>query len=207
MIVYLGMPRCASSWLYNNLKHIETGELVKEPHTLYTNPINLNEYCNSRVLDFSTNNWSMDSDVAKAIDVYVSDYILIVRNPIDLAVSYKSLFNNDQSLDDFISTMIINKLLCYGDIIERWYTLVDPNKIHIYDYNDIRVDNTKFINDVIAKLGIDVTSMIDNTKVNASPSKEYSTISPKNLLILQQQLDKFNKITNQAFNISINNKL
>lgn len=207
MIVYLGMPRCASSWLYNNLKYIETGELVKEPHTLYTNPINLNEYCNSRVLDFSTNNWSMDSDVAKAIDVYVSDYILIVRNPIDLAVSYKSLFNNDQSLDDFISTMIINKLLCYGDIIERWYTLVDPNKIHIYDYNDIRVDNKKFINDIIAKLGIDITSTIDNTKVNAAPFKEYATISPKNLLILQQQLDKFNKITNQAFNISINNKL
>ena len=206
MIVYLGMPRCASSWLYNNLKHVETGELIKEPHTLYTNPNNLNEYCNSRVLDFSTNNWSMDSDVAKAIDVYVSDYILIVRDPIDIAVSYKSLFNNDQSLDDFISTMIINKLLCYGDIIERWYTLVDPNKIHIYDYNDIQTDNTKFINSITSTLGINITSTID-TKVNITAFKEYTTISPKNLLTLQQQLDKFNKITNQAFNISINNKL
>ena len=80
MIAYLGMPRCASSWLYNNLKHIETGELVKEPHTLYTNPVNLDNYCNNRVLDFSTNNWSMDSNVAKAVDAYVTDYILIVRD-------------------------------------------------------------------------------------------------------------------------------
>jgi len=207
MIVYLGMPRCASSWLYNNLKQFETGELVKEPHTLYTNPINLNEYCSSRVLDFSTNNWSMDSDVAKAIDVYVSDYILIVRNPIDLAVSYKSLFNNEQSLDDFISTMIVNKLLCYGDIVERWYTLVDPNKIHIYDYSDIQTDNIKFINSITSTLGVNIPSMVDNNKVNVTAFKEYTTISPKNLLILQQQLDKFNEITNQAFNISINNKL
>jgi hypothetical protein len=207
MIVYLGMPRCASSWLYNNLKHVETGELVKEPHTLYTNPINLNEYCNNRVLDFSTNNWSMDSDVAKAIDVYVSDYILIVRNPIDLAVSYKSLFNSQQSLDDFVSTMIINKLLCYGDIIERWYSLVDPNKIHIYDYNDLQADNTKFITDVISKLGINLPLAVNNTKINVSKHKEYTTISNENLLVLQQQVDKFNEITNQAFNISINNKL
>jgi hypothetical protein len=205
MIVYLGMPRCASSWLYNNLKHVETGELVKEPHTLYTNPDNLNEYCNNRVLDFSTNNWSMDSDVAKVIDPYVSDYILIVRDPIDLAVSYKSLFNSQQSLDGFVSTMIINKLLCYGDIIERWYSLVDPNKIHIYDYNDLQADNTKFITDVISKLGINLPSVVNNTKINVSKYKEYTTISNENLLVLQQQVDKFNEITNQAFNISINN--
>jgi hypothetical protein len=207
MIVYLGMPRCASSWLYNNLKHIETGELVKEPHTLYTNPDNLNEYCNNRVLDFSTNNWSMDSDVAKAIDLYVSDYILIVRDPIDLAVSYKSVVNSQQSLDDFISTMIINKLLCYGDIIERWYSLVDPNKIHIYDYNDLQADNTKFITDVISVLGINLPSVVNNTKINVSKHKEYTTISNENLLVLQQQVDKFNKITNWSFNITINNKL
>jgi len=207
MIVYLGMLRCVSSWLYNNLKHIETGNLVKEPHTLYTNPDNLNEYCNNRVLDFSTNNWSMDSDVAKAIDLYVSDYILIVRNPIDLAVSYKSAVDNEQSLDDFISTMIVNKLLCYGDIIERWYTLVDPDKIHIYSYNDVQADNKKFITSVTSALRISLPSTIDNTKVNVTKIKEYTTISAENLLILQQQLDKFNSITNQAFDISINNRL
>lgn len=207
MIVYLGMPRCASSWLYNNLKQIETEELAKEPHILYTNPINLNEYCNSRVLDFSTNNWSMDSDVAKAIDVYVSDYILIVRNPIDLAVSYKNLFNSDQSLNDFISTMIINKLLCYGDIIERWYTLVNPNKIHIYDYNTVQANNTKFITDVTSVLGINLPLVVSDTKINVSKNKEYTMISDKNLLVLQQQVDKFNEITNQIFNITINSKL
>jgi hypothetical protein len=165
------MPRCASSWLYNNLKHIETGELVKEPHTLYTNPVNLDNYCNNRVLDFSTNNWSMDSNVAKAVDAYVTDYILIVRDPIDLAVSYKSLFNSEQSLDDFISTMIINKLVCYGDIIERWYTLVDPNKIHIYDYNDLQADNTKFITNITSVLGINSPLVVNNTKINISKNK------------------------------------
>ena len=47
----------------------------------------------------------------------------------------------------------------------------------------------------------------NNTKINVSKHKEYTTISNENLLVLQQQVDKFNEITNQAFNISINNKL
>ena len=207
MIVYLGMPRCASSWLYDNLKHVETGERVKEPHTLYTNPNNLEEYCANRVLDFSTNNWSMDSSVAKAIDPYVSDYVLIVRNPVDLAVSYKSSFGNHQSLDDFVSTMIVNKLLCFGDIVDRWYNLVDANKIHIYSYEELQSNNLKFINTITKKLKItaDLTN-IDN-KINVSKTKEYEAISETNLIILQQQIDKLEKITNQAFNIAINNLL
>ena len=207
MIVYLGMPRCASSWLYDNLKHVETGELVKEPHTLYTNPNNLEEYCANRVLDFSTNNWSMDSSVAKAIDPYVSDYVLIVRNPVDLAVSYKSLFGNHQSLDDFVSTMIVNKLLCFGDIVDRWYNLVDANKIHIYSYEELQSNNLKFINTITKKLKItaDLTN-IDN-KINVSKTKEYAAISETNLIILQQQIDRLEKITNRSFNIAINNLL
>jgi hypothetical protein len=207
MIVYLGMPRCASSWLYNNLKHVETGKLVKEPHTLYTTPDNLDEYCTNRVLDFSTNNWSMDSRVAKSIDPYVSDYVLIVRNPLDLAVSYKSLFATQQPLDDFVSTMIINKLLCFGDIVERWYTLVDANKIHIYSYEELQSDNLKFIDTITKKLKItaDLTN-IDN-KINVSKTKDYAAISATNLNTLQQQIDKLEKITNQSFNIAINNLL
>ena len=207
MIVYLGMPRCASSWLYNNLKHVETGELVKEPHTLYTVPNNLDDYCTNRVLDFSTNNWSMDSTVAKSIDPYVSNYILIVRNPVDLAVSYKSSFGNRQSLDDFVSTMIINKLLCFGDIVERWYNLVDANKIHIYSYEELQLNNLKFIDTITKKLkiAVDLTN-IDN-KINVSNIKEHADISITNLNILQQQIDKLEKITNQSFNIAINNLL
>jgi hypothetical protein len=207
MIVYLGMPRCASSWLYDNLKHIETGELVKEPHTLYTDPNNLDEYCANRVLDFSTNNWSMDSSVAKSIDPYVSDYVLVVRNPVDLAVSYKSLFVTQQPLDDFVSTMIINKLLCFGDIVERWYNLVDANKIHIYSYEELQSNNLKFIDSITKKLKItaDLTNL--DKKINVSKTKEYAAISETNLIILQQQIDKLEKITNQSFNIAINNLL
>jgi hypothetical protein len=201
------MPRCASSWLYDNLKHVETGELVKEPHTLYTNPNNLEEYCANRVLDFSTNNWSMDSSVAKAIDPYVSDYVLIVRNPVDLAVSYKSLFGNHQSLDDFVSTMIVNKLLCFGDIVDRWYNLVDANKIHIYSYEELQSNNLKFINTITKKLKITADLTNINDKINVSKTKEYAAISETNLIILQQQIDRLEKITNRSFNIAINNLL
>jgi hypothetical protein len=201
------MPRCASSWLYDNLKHVETGELVKEPHTLYTDPNNLDEYCTNRVLDFSTNNWSMDSNVVKFIDTYVSDYVLVIRNPVDLAVSYKGLLNNQQLLDDFVSTMIINKLLCFGDIVERWYNLVDADKIHIYSYEELQSNNLKFIDTITKKLKITADLTNVDKKTNVSKTKEYAAISETNLIILQQQIDKLEKITNQSFNIAINNLL
>lgn len=201
MIAYLGLPRCASSWLYDQLGGAEP----KETHYLYTTPRDPMEYCKDRIFDFSTNNWSIDSDVVKSIDPVVSHYILIVRNPIDLAVSYKTVFGNNQTLDEFISTMLINKLLCYGDIIERWYNLVDPNKILIYNYENISANNQGFISDITKQLDLVTPKFISLVKTNISINKSYDTVSQENLAILQQQVDKFEKITKTRFNFTINN--
>ena len=200
MIAYLGMPRCASSWLYDQLGGTEP----KETHYLYTTPIDLKSYCKSRIFDFSTNNWSVDSDVARSIDPWISHYILIIRNPIDLAVSYKTLLDNNQSLNEFISTMIVNKLLCYGDIIERWYGLVDPKKILIYNYDSLSADNQGFISSITKHLDIPQPNFISLAKTNSSMHKEYDSISQENLMILQQQLDKFDEITKTGFDFTIN---
>lgn len=202
MIVYLGMPRCASSWIYD---HFDSG--VKETHYLYKNPVKVEEYCRSHVLDFSTNNWSIDSDVIKELDPYVSDYLLIVRDPIELAVSYKSLFNTEQSLDDFVTTMIVNKLLCYGDIIQRWYNLVDPAKILIYSYDSIVADNNQFITQLSNKLNLPLITPLNINKTNASTVKKYEAISQENLELLAQQTAKFKQITKVPIDITINNKL
>lgn len=212
MIVYLGMPRCASSWLYDNLKHIEkNADAIKETHCFYKKPTNIKEYCTSNVLDFSTNNWSMDSSVAKEIDQYVSNYILIIRNPIELTISYRSLFNSNQSLDEFIYTLIVNKMLCYGDIIERWYNLVNPDKILIYKYDDLNENNGKFLNMVTQQLKIPFyPTSVKKLKTNIScnrvnPMEQETTKLLQCKIILEKQIEKFEKITNIQTNFTINN--
>jgi len=200
MIVYLGLPRCASSWIYEQLGSTE----IKETHYLYTDPNDSITYCKNRSFDFSTNNWSMDSDVAQTIDPYVSKYILVIRNPVDLAISYKTMFNTSQSLDDFISMLITNKLLCYGDIIDRWYKLVDPNKILIYNYNDIVVDSRAFITQLTEQLKLPIPTVINLARINASQDKKYEPISNKNISTLIEQCSKFEKITNLPFKFAIN---
>lgn len=201
MIVYLGMPRCASSWLYDQLKHIEFANTIKETHYLYTNPENVTEYCKSKILDFSTNNWSMDSAVATNIDPYVTNYVLVFRDPIELAISYKTLFNIQQSLDDFVSTMITNKLLCYGDILERWYSLVDPGKLLVFKYDQIAEDNTLFIRALTTKLNVPMPTTISQIKTNTSKNKIVEYVSDKNLEILHNQTIKANTIINNLLNI------
>ena len=63
MIVYLGMPKCASTWLWEKIKQNFEYNGDKEPHTLVEFGATENN-----IVDFSTNNWSMDSSTAKKID-------------------------------------------------------------------------------------------------------------------------------------------
>jgi len=214
MIVYLGMPRCASTWLYDNLKHIEpNGATVKETHHFYKSPVDLKDYCKTNILDFSTNNWSMDGTVVKEIDPLVSNYILIIRDPVELTMSYRSLFDISQPLDEFTYSLILNKMLCYGDIIERWYKLVDPNKILIYRYSDLLANNEEFLASITKQLHIPLASMSDkmlktnrtNNYVQPMDQETIKLLQCK--IILQQQIEKFEKITNIPTNFSINNLL
>lgn len=201
MIVYLGMPRCASSWLYS---HLSLAMETKESHYLYTNPLNINEYCSSRILDFSTNNWSMDSNVAEAIDPYVSYYVLIFRDPIDLAQSYKSIINNTQSFEDFVKYQIITKLLCYGDIIERWRNLVELDKILVYDYAE--VGSAEFLKTFANTTGLE-TLAYNNKKINSATYIKSEELSLDTIRRLKNQVNKLEEITNKGFKFSINNLL
>jgi hypothetical protein len=199
MIVYLGMPRCASSWLYNQL--CSTNE-IKETHYLYSTPMDIDRYCTNRAFDFSTNNWSMDSDVARAIDPYVSKYILIFRNPIELWRSFQS----NPITQTSAQSLIINKLLCYGDIVERWYSLVNSDKIIIENYSEIEKDCVMFIKNLTSKLEIPEPQHISSEKINVFDKKSMA-ISNREQQILIEQVDKLEKITNRKFNWTINNIL
>lgn len=194
MIVYLGMPKCASTWLWNNLRQNLNYTGDKEPHTLVESGL-----LNNEILDFSTNNWSMDSSTVRNIDSKVSNYIYIIRDPVDLATSYfKQVGLQEESFDDFVTSLIKTKLLCFGDIIERWHNLVDKNKILIYNYEaDIANNNEKFILDLYQKLKLEKPdqSKIIKGKIFETPNKPKLKCSDHLTDILKTQLVKFKQIT------------
>ena len=194
MIVYLGMPKCASTWLWQKIKKNFEYDGVKEPHTLVEFGKKNNE-----IIDFSTNNWSMDSSTARIIDPTVSKYILIVRDPIELATSYYLQTRmQGESFDDFVLTLIKTKLICYGDIIQRWYSLVGKDKILLYDYNkDIKNNHEAFIKDICNKLGLnsyDDTLPLED-KVFQTLNKPTFSFNNKLMQVIKDQMTKFNQIT------------
>ena len=195
MIVYLGMPKCASTWLWNKIIHNFGDGLIKEPHTLVEHG-----KLNNPFIDFSTNNWSMDSSTVRTIDKDVSRYIFIVRDPMELANSYyQQTAMEGESFNDFVFTLVKTKLLCYGDIIERWYNLVDRNKILIYDYNkDIQNKQEQFVKDICQKLGIGSfdRSVPLEKKIFATEHKTTHTCDDILSDQLKKQMDKFYDISN-----------
>ena len=193
MIVYLGMPKCASTWMWGKIKHNFNYKGVKEPHTL----VERGEP-NNTLIDFSTNNWSMDSSTAKKIDVNVTNYIFITRDPIELAISYyKQTAMPGEAFNDFVHSLVKTKLLCFGDIIERWYRLVDRNKILIYDYNkDIAHSQESFLKDLCKELNIinyDRSIPLQH-KISETINKPDLRCDQHLLDILKQQMDKFHNI-------------
>lgn len=190
MIVYLGMPKCASSWIWGKVIHNFDNNLIKEPHTLVEKGKVDNPF-----IDFSTNNWSMDSSTVKLLDKDVTKYIFIVRDPLELANSYyQQTAMDSESFNEFVFTLVKTKLLCFGDIIERWYNLVDRNKILIYDYNkDIQNKQEQFIKDICQKLNLDSydRSMPLEQKIFATKNKTDHTCDDKLMEKLKHQMDKF----------------
>lgn len=184
MILYLGMPRCASTWIYHNLGFTGT----KETHYLYTLTTNPVWYAKRTPIDFSTNNWSMDSDVAESIDPYVTKYIFIYREPLELAKSYYKFLKHTMSFTDFVQGMIDAKLLCLGDILERWINLVDSKKIFVYNYNDI---DDQWLHTFVKDMELaDIQTVSQKFKNSSTPIDIDFTITDKQQATLDQQWNK-----------------
>ena len=194
MIVYLGMPKCASSWIWENIKKDFPYDGVKEPHAL----VELGIPDNS-IVDFSTNNWSMDSSTVRLIDKQVNKYIYVVRDPMEIANSYfAQTSTGKEKFNDFVFSLVKTKLLCFGDIIERWYNLVDKEKILIYDYNrDIVGKQEQFIKDLCARIGMNSRNKnwFLGKQINQTIGKTNYRCDDKLMTQLRYQMDKFYRIT------------
>lgn len=193
-VLYLGWPRSGSTWLYKNIKqnsNLKDVGGVKESHLLYNDPIQgLLEFCDDS-MDFSTNNWSIDSYIANKLDA--THYIMIHRHPREILYSYHALLENQW--DQWQSSCLSNKLLNVGDILERWLNF--KKKILLYEFADLTANPGDFAKMVLTDIGLP-TDNISVTPVNTSLSTTRHQLRPDLETLLVQQEEKFQELKGLA---------
>ena len=102
-----------------------------------------------------------------------------------------------ENFNDYVDSLIKTKLLCFGDIIERWYNLVDKNKILVYNYNnDIKNNQQSFLDNITKILKIDYDKSVP-PQIKVFVTKDKPTLTCNNNLMerLNYQMNKFKEIT------------
>ncbi len=185
-IMYVGMPKCGSSWIFDNLKNhpeINCPNIQKEPHLYDMNC--LPHIDKNPKLDFTTMNWAMNIETGAAIEHRFSHYIFMVRYPVHQLISWYNFTNDTKTLTESIEWSFINKMGCIGDIIERWYDTNDSTRFHIYLYEDFKKDNVLFYNKLLKDLNLSPQEVEYNITTNVT---KYHTTD---YTISQETFDKF----------------
>lgn len=178
-LLYLGWPRCGSTWLHMNIKN-NTGlkDLagIKESHMFLYQPDEALKLFTYDMMDFSTNNWSMDSWVAKKIIREIDMCIMIHRDAHSLIKSY----HWGGSWQDWQTACKSNKLIDFGDTLSRWMDIAGP-KLRLYEFADLGNDPDAFGRRVLGDMGYQ-DAVIDTMIVNSKGDKAHLIIDDKDLL-------------------------
>ena len=190
-LIYLGWPRCGSSWLHKVMQaNADLKDLndEKESHLFYTDPDRALELFQEGMMDFSTNNWSMDSWVAERLQD--ATFVMIHRHPVEQIKSYHCMMKNDWAA--WQTACRFNKLLAIGDVLERWLRFTNGN-ILLYEFEDLQADPIAFGSMVLRDLGYE-PKHIDPARVLASANVRPLEIEPDLLQTIEIQEHKFQEL-------------
>lgn len=192
-IMYLGWPKCASTWLHVQLYNAGFDNFVptvKENHLWYTDPNQalkrIQSIQNNNIMDFSTNNWSMDSSVAKQAVEYFDILFFIKRNVEEIISSYYTMFDHT-TWNQWQNSCLHNGLAMPADVLERWHDFAGE-KLKIYDYNELKNNKESFIKKLSDDLKIKIK--FDNTVINKTMDKKNKLTNVNLLKLIDQQNTK-----------------
>lgn len=194
-LIYLGWPRCGSSWLHKvmvantNLRDLND---EKESHLFYTDPARALELFDEGMMDFSTNNWTMDSWVAS--ELKDCTFLMVHRHLLEQIKSYCYHMKNDWA--SWQTACRFNKLPDVGDALERWLELTAGN-IYLYEFSDLQHDPAAFGSMVLRDLGYE-PKHIDPARVLASANVQPLAVDPELLEIINDQEAKFQRLARSA---------
>lgn len=196
--MYLGWPKAASSWLANEFKKNNAVFLdsKKENHLWYTDAKKALDCFNSTsgdiIVDFSTNNWSMDLHVAKTVAELFDYFILMHRDPAEIVSSYH-LMNRNNTWEQWQSTCLYNKICNSGDILERWANIVDE-KLIVCEYKNLTNNNQKFLDKLFFQVDLKTKSSAGSIRLNQSKQPHLKVNNQDLIELIQHQENKFYKI-------------
>lgn len=192
--MYLGWPRSASTWLYQHLLKINAQPInnQKESHLWYTDPkLALEKYkeTNSNiVVDFSTNNWSMNLSSANIVANLFDYFILVHRDPREVVSSY---FFNQTTWENWQNTCLHNNLCKTNDIYLRWKSIAG-SKLKVYEYTDIKRNPQDFLNSFCDDLYLDHIE-IDDSRPNRTKQQHLNLTNQKLIDLIDKQEELFYK--------------
>ena len=175
-IINIGLPRCATTWLWNNLT---SHPALNNPQYDKENPIMLGDAFDSYSsfysrypisANFNTNLYIIDTELIKQIGQVTTHISFLIRNPYEWIERYHDFLSHNQSIIDFVINF---RRTDYRTICKRWIINVPPDtKFKVLYYDDIMKNSKQFLSDYFDFCGLDVILKSDFDNIaNASTQK------------------------------------
>jgi hypothetical protein len=185
-IVNVGLPRCATTWVWHNILHHLDSDL-----DIYNkeNPLLLNgsysqykDFYNQYTVsaNFNPNLWHIDTDLIRYIDQYATHISIIFRNPYEFIERYCDWIKVPDPEQD-VNFIIESKFVDYYEISARWKNNT-TKKFNIFYFEDIVSDPKLFLLNYFdfCEFDCSVPSTFDKV-VNQNPKT--TKIKDKNLTV------------------------
>lgn len=204
-IANIGFPRCGTTWLWHQLvQHPEIGPAnYPKEDQIFLSKQNFLEY--SRVyqdhdisLNFDVELWSVDQELIKFVNSYATHISLILRDPYDFLERWHAWLDVNISNEEFIDQWIESKMICYADIVQRWFNIVGTEKFKVFLFEDLQKNPKQFLLDYFEFCGVDCVD-IDNCEIpqNQNPIKTHLAFTKKQQQIINSEILKFQSVINK----------
>lgn len=197
-IINIGLPRCATTWLWSNLAThpaLNNPQYEKENSIMFGADFNSyhNFYSQYPVsANFNTNLYLLDTELIKQLGQTATHISFLVRDPYEWIERYYDFLNQDPSLKGFV---INTQLIDYKTICTRWLTNIPPEtKFKVLYYDDIVKTPKQFLSDYFAFCDLDIIIKSDFDKIkNASthPTRANLVFSAMEKTIINQYITNF----------------
>jgi hypothetical protein len=154
-ILNIGYPKCATTWLWDQLAAQSwfSPDQEKENYDLIRG-VSVNQYTQNYSTSKITGNFCPANH---ALDRYIINQLsdnknivasIIFRNPFDLYWSLYNFLNNDSNItySNYVRRLVDQQWFNqFYKIIDRWQTYFSHDQFFIFSYDNIVVDQEKFL--------------------------------------------------------------
>ena len=207
-ILNIGLAKCGTSWLWEQLKHhpdVNLADLQKEP-TYFFETNNIDEYIKSfENFDISANfyvtQWAIDQCLIQDLDKIATHVSIIFSDPYLFIERFYNWLPKNMEKSEFIDMCINTKHICYKEITDRWRKNLSTDKFKILIYDDLNNKPIEFLSEYFSFCGLRNVTIPGFDKVvnkNSRP-KVLLTFSDNQIKTINSEITKFEQLVGRDF--------